>query len=221
MIHVACSGFGGPVSLYWKVFSGLEISDTETALPGEGSLRRWQRESIKPFVFTMLAPKQIAADGFVAHDPKASGLAALAPLAKDLAAPAIVFVASPEFKNTKQNRESISGFLQKYPKTLPIPVLDLRGFSEAEALELCGDTRAIPALNPTTSRAAATGKLAYFRLHGPSGPKSRYDDDALKRVAKTLLASKAATTIVVFANVDMQANGTTLRRLLTDAAEPT
>ena len=45
MFVVACSGFPVPVSRYWQEFDAVEISDTEIAIPGAGTVRRWIREA--------------------------------------------------------------------------------------------------------------------------------------------------------------------------------
>jgi uncharacterized protein YecE (DUF72 family) len=56
MFVVACSGFPVPVSRYWREFDAVEISDTEIAIPGAGTVRRWIREAPDNFLFTVVLP---------------------------------------------------------------------------------------------------------------------------------------------------------------------
>lgn len=60
------------------------------------------------------------------------------------------------------------------------------------------------------------GKVArgYYRLPGPAGFKSRYEDPALDQVAEAIQATHSAETFVVFSNVDMYADSKRLRRIL-------
>ena len=57
MLLVACSGFPVPVSRYWGAFPAVEISDTEIAMPGRGSIRRWTREAPEGCLVSVLAPQ--------------------------------------------------------------------------------------------------------------------------------------------------------------------
>ena len=54
----------------------------------------------------------------------------------------------------------------------------------------------------------------YYRLPGPAGFKSRYEDPAIDQIAEALGATQSAETWVVFANVDMYADARRLRRVL-------
>ena len=93
MPFVACSGFPVPVSRYWAELPAVEISDTENAVPGAGTVRRWLREAPAGFAFTVLAPKGIAAGGFLQKGKTTPGLMETVEVAKTLGAKAIVFAA--------------------------------------------------------------------------------------------------------------------------------
>jgi uncharacterized protein YecE (DUF72 family) len=48
--------------------------------------------------------------------------------------------------------------------------------------------------------------VAYYRLHGPAGHKSRYEDPAIDRLAEIARGAKHTDATYVFTNVDMFAD---------------
>ena len=73
-----------PVSRYWREFDAVEISDTEIAIPGAGTVRRWIREAPEGFLFTMVAPKSLSDSGFRRTKENKATCEAVAELASDL-----------------------------------------------------------------------------------------------------------------------------------------
>ena len=78
-----------------------------------------------------------------------------------------------------------------------------------------GKKNVVPAYDPLQDE-LGNGKpeLAYLRLPGPAGHRSRYDEASLEKVVAQVKASKAKITVCVFHNVDMHANATRARELL-------
>lgn len=216
MTVVACSGFPVPVSRYWGEFEAVEISETELGIPGAGTVRRWLRESPEGFTFTLLAPKDIAASGFALSPENDKLIKGVAALAKTMKAQAIVFAAPPEFACNRTTKSAVKKFVAALPARFPPVVLSLPGFSLAEIKSAIGTRKNVVAAYDPLHEAAtpSTDDLVYFRLPGPAGHRSRYDEGSLESVVEHIKASKAKTTICVFYNIDMHANASRARELL-------
>jgi hypothetical protein len=65
-------------------------------------------------------------------------------------------------------------------------------------------------------RHPAFGKVprGYYRMTGPAGYKSRYEDPPLATVADVITRTQSAECLAVFANVDMYADAKRLRKLM-------
>lgn len=216
MVVVACSGFPVPVSRYFREFEGVEISETELGIPGQGTVRRWLREAPEGFVFTLLAPKEIATGGFQPSPASEKLVKEVGALCKSMNALGVVFAAPPEFTATRPNKSAVKKFVDSLPARYPKAVLSLGGFKLAETLSaIDGKKNVIPAYDPLQDE-VPTGKaeLAYVRLPGPAGFRSRYDEGSLERAVEHLKASTAKHTVCVFHNIDMHANASRARELL-------
>lgn len=216
MAVVACSGFPVPVSRYFREFEGVEISETELGIPGAGTVRRWMREAPEGFVFTLLAPKEIANAGFLLTPPTEKLVKEVGALCKSMNALAVVFAAAPEFTPTRPNKSAVKKFVEGLPARYPKAVLSLGGFKLADTLS-CIDAKknVIAAYDPLVDDPPPSkGDLAYIRLPGPAGFRSRYDETSLERVVTHVKASKSKATVCVFHNIDMHANASRARELL-------
>jgi uncharacterized protein YecE (DUF72 family) len=56
--------------------------------------------------------------------------------------------------------------------------------------------------------------FAYYRLAGPAGHKSRYEDPAVDKLAEIAFASKHEHATYVFTNVDMFADAKRFKRAI-------
>jgi len=206
MFVVACSGFPVPVSRYWREFDAVEISDTEIAIPGAGTVRRWIRESPEDFLFTVVAPKSVSESGFRRTKENKATCDAVAKLAADLKAKAVVFAADETFKHGKANRSALRSFLGFLPEKMPPVVFDLDAWKPVDIVAACGDRSAIAAYDPLTDEPPPEAPMIYIRLPGPAGHRSRYDEAAIAMIADHCNALKPELGICVFRNIDMQTN---------------
>jgi uncharacterized protein YecE (DUF72 family) len=206
MFTVACSGFPVPVSRYWREFDAVEISDTEIAIPGAGTVRRWIRESPEDFLFTVVAPKSVADSGFRRTKENKATCEAVAALAKDLKAKAVVFHADEKFKHGKANRTALRAFLGFVPSDLPPLVLDFDAWKPSDIAAACGD--------PLTDDPPPKSKMTYIRLPGPAGHRSRYDEASVGKIADHCNSLDVEVGICVFRNIDMQTNAHQLTKRL-------
>jgi uncharacterized protein YecE (DUF72 family) len=216
MAVVACSGFPVPVSRYFREFQGVEISETELGIPGAGTVRRWLREAPEGFVFTLLAPKDIAGSGFLLNPANDKLVKEVGALCKSMKAEAVVFAAPPEITPTRPNKAALRKFVEALPARYPKAVLSLSGWKLSEVVTaIDGKKNVIPSFDPLQDDPSAEkSEFLYLRLPGPAGHRSRYDEGSLERVVAQIRASKAKHTVCVFHNVDMHANATRARELL-------
>jgi uncharacterized protein YecE (DUF72 family) len=217
MAVVACSGFPVPVSRYFREFEGVEISETELGIPGAGTVRRWLREAPEGFVFTLLAPKEITNNGFQITPSSEKLVKEIGVLCKSMNAAGVVFAAPPEFTATRPNKSAVKKFVESLPARYPKAVLSLGGFKLADMVScIDGKKNVIAAYDPLQDDppASAKAELAYIRLPGPAGFRSRYDEGSLEKVVSHVKSSKAKLTVCVFHNIDMHANATRARELL-------
>lgn len=217
MVFVACSGFPVPVSRYFGEFLAVEISDTELGMPGEGTIRRWLREAPDGFAFTMLAPKEVGESGFeISHEVR-EALGNVGRLALRMNARAVVFVAPEDFKLAPNRRAALAGFIDWLPEKFPPIVVDLPAWKPDHVLSACEGHPVVVAYDPLNDEPpSGQQELRYIRLPGPAGHRSRYDDEAIDRIAAHCRQAEeqAETVICVFRNIDMHANALQLMERL-------
>ncbi len=207
---VACSGFPVPVSRYWKEFTAVEVTETETRLPGAGTVRRWVRESPEGFVFTFRAPAAFAQAGFQLDEELGSLLSEVSALSETLRARAIVFAAGETFKHNRLTRSAVRRFIGALPDDFPTPVLDFPSWSMTQKLEVTADSRAAVAYDPLKDTRPKSQPLHYLTLTGPAGHRSRYDDGSIDKIFESIASIKRGEFMCVFRNIDMHANASTL-----------
>jgi len=211
MISIACSGFPIPVSRYFQEFTAVEISDTELGLPGSGTVRRWLREASPGFVFSVVAPKQIAGSGFSLDPSMKQAVGAVAGFAKTLKSQVVVFAANEEFKPSRANRTRLQAFAEHIAGKVKRPVFDLPAWPRKEAASALSKLDVCVAFDPLTEAPDPKSSFAYGRMAGPSGYKSRYDVASLDRVVELCKKSSAQHTYVAFRNIDRYENSRYVR----------
>lgn len=216
MTLIGCSGFPVPATRYLKEFVLAEVADTFLGVPGPAIVRRWRRESPDGFVFTALAPREISADHFKPSAAADAAWEAFLPVARDLEARAIVVLSAPEMTASKPNRAAVHAFFERAETTTDKPFVwePPASWELKEAEATVKDLGVLVARDP--SRHPAFGKVprGYYRLTGPAGYKSRYEDPPLAAAAEVIARTQAAECIAVFANVDMYADAKRMRKLL-------
>ncbi|MBK6691087.1 MAG: DUF72 domain-containing protein [Myxococcales bacterium] len=211
---VGCAGFPVPATRYFKEFAFVEVQDTHVALPGTGTIRRWKREAPPGFVFSLLAPKEIGQEGYREGKVTESALKSLTEVAKELDATMAIFVAPPEFASNRANKAMLKTFLESLRKKFgrivwePPPTWD-----PDDASDLAQEAGATAARDPL-HHGSHGGTFGYYRLPGPAGHKSRYEDPAIEKIAKVASEADHKEAIYVFTNVDMFADAKRLRKLL-------
>jgi uncharacterized protein YecE (DUF72 family) len=214
MITIGCAGFPVPATRYFKEFLFVEVQETHVSLPGTGTIRRWRREAPKGFSFSMLAPREIGQEGFREGKVIESALKSLMDVGKELDATIAIFVAPPEFAATRPNKtalkEFLSGVRKKFDRVIWEPPAT---WDPADADALATEVGAVAARDPL-AHGTTTLPVAYYRLPGPAGHKSRYEDPAIEKLGELAKKAKNKDATYVFTNVDMFADAKRLKKAI-------
>lgn len=214
MITVGCAGFPVPATRYFREFMFVEVQETHVSLPGPGTIRRWRREAPEGFQFALLGPREIGQEGFRDGKVIETALKSIEAVAEELAARCAVFTGPPEFAPSKANKGILREFLVGVKKRFERVVFEPpAGWDLDECDELVSEIGALVARDPLTSGLSKL-KVAYYRLHGPAGHKSRYEDPAIERLAEIARGAKHTDATYVFTNVDMFADAKRFKKAL-------
>ena len=213
-LTIGCAGFPVPATRYFKEFLFVEVQETHLAAPGTGTIRRWRREAPKGFTFAMLAPRDIGQEGYREGKVIETALKGLLVVGKELDARTAVFVAPPEFTPGRNNKSAVKEFLAGVKKRFDRVVWEASpGWDPGEAAGICADSGVICARDPL-AHGAIDADVAYYRLPGPAGHKSRYEDPAIERLAAIARDAKNTDATYVFTNVDMFADAKRFKKAL-------
>jgi uncharacterized protein YecE (DUF72 family) len=214
MITIGCAGFPVPATRYFKEFLFVEVQETHVAQPGTGTIRRWRREAPAGFGFSLLAPREIGQEGFREGKVTETALRALTAVAKELEAQTAIFVAPADFQLSRTNKSAVKDFLASVKKKFKRIVWEPPpGWDADEAQSLADESGATVARDPLLS-GGSKAPFAYYRLAGPAGHKSRYEDPAVDKLAEMALAAKHEDATYVFTNVDMFADAKRFKRAI-------
>ena len=214
MITIGCAGFPVPATRYFKEFLFVEVQETHVSTPGTGTVRRWRREAPDGFVFALLAPREIGQEGFREGKITETALKNLTEVTKELEGQAAVFIAPPEFTASRANKAAVKDFLagvkKKYKRIVwePPPT-----WNADDAQGIAAESGAVAARDPLAS-GTTSAQVGYYRLPGPAGHKSRYEDPAIEKLAEIALATKNEHATFVFTNVDMFADAKRFKKVM-------
>jgi uncharacterized protein YecE (DUF72 family) len=211
MLTVGCAGFAVPATRYFKEYLFVEIQETNLAVPGPGTIRRWGREAPDGFEFALLGPREIIQEGFKPGKVVDAALEALAGVRDALKATTAVFVAPPEFPANKANKENLKQFLKLAKSQYDRIVFDVPALKPDDADALAEDTNTLASRDPLHQGLSKRDE-AYYRLPGPAGRKSRYEDPAIEELAQIALSDPSQRAHYVFANVDMFSDAKRFRK---------
>ncbi|CAN5229694.1 DUF72 domain-containing protein [soil metagenome] len=215
MIVVGCAGFPVPATRFFKEFSFVEIQETHLAIPGIGTVRRWKREAPPGFEFAMLAPREIGQEGFKEGKVTETALKNVLSTGGELGATTAVFVAPTDFPTGRTSKGAVKEFLVSVRKKFDRVVWEAPlTWDVKDADSVAGDSGAIIARDPLT-QGLSKAAVAYYRLPGPAGHKSRYEDPAIEKLAALAKTATHHTVVhYVFTNVDMFADAKRFKKLM-------
>ncbi|MDP9150188.1 MAG: DUF72 domain-containing protein [Myxococcota bacterium] len=214
MITIGCAGFPVPATRYFKEFLFVEVQDTHVTQPGTGTVRRWRREAPPGFAFALLAPRDIGQEGFREGKVTETALRNLIDVAKELEGETAVFVSPADFTASRGNKAAVKDFLSSVKKRFKRIVWEPPPLWDADdAQQLAHESGATAARDPL-AHGTTKAPFAYYRLPGPAGHKSRYEDPAIERLAEIAGAAANENATYVFTNVDMFADAKRLKKAL-------
>jgi uncharacterized protein YecE (DUF72 family) len=214
MVTIGCAGFPVPATRYFKEFLFVEIQETHVAVPGTGTIRRWRREAPEGFRFSLLAPREVGQEGFREGKVTETSLKLLDEIGKELLADTAVFVAPVDFASNRGNKVAVRDFLQSVrPRFDHIVWEPPAAWDADEAAQLATDSGAVASRDPL-AHGTTKDAFAYYRLPGPAGHKSRYEDHAIDKLAVLAASEPNEAAIYVFTNVDMFADAKRLKKAL-------
>jgi uncharacterized protein YecE (DUF72 family) len=212
MMVVGCAGFAVPATRYFKEYFFVEVQETHLAIPGAGTLRRWRREAPQDFAFALLGPREITQEGFRGGKVIETALERLGEVAQELDARTAIFLSPPDFPQTRANRTALRDFLKDVRKKFDRVVFEAGpAWKPDDADELAEDTDTLAARDPL-QHGLSKRSNAYYRLPGPAGHKSRYEDPAIERLADVAKTDLKQQATYVFTNVDMFADAKRFKR---------
>lgn len=205
-VVVGCCGFAVPPTRYFKDFSYVEVQEAHLSAPQMGTIRRWKREATSDFTFAVMGPREIGLEGYREGKVLDAALATLDEVAKALAATTVVFAAPQDFAASRANKALLRTFFDRVRRRWDAIVWEPPASWDADdASALCEECKVVAARDPLL-HGLSTAPIGYYRMGGPAGHKSRYEDPAIEQLAA--LAAKAGHTraTYVFTNVDMFAD---------------
>jgi uncharacterized protein YecE (DUF72 family) len=214
MITVGCAGFAVPATRYFKEYLFVEVQETHLGAPGAGTVRRWRREAPEGFRFALLGPREIGQENFRSGKVIENALKALGEVAAELDARTAVFVAPADFSASRPNRAALKEFLglaRSQFDTVVFEVGPAWDLDDADAL--AADTGTLCARDPL-NQGLSKRDVAYYRLPGPAGHKSRYEDPAIEKLAEIAEGGLDQTATYVFCNVDQFADAKRFRKMI-------
>ena len=175
-------------------------------------MRRWKREAPRGFEFAILAPREIGQEGFRAGKLLEHALESLEKVGSELEATTAVFVAPADFAHNRANKAALKEFLGSVSGLFERIVVELPAWDPEEADSIASETGALATRDPL-AHGASKRPTAYYRLPGPAGPKSRYEDPAIERLAEIAHEAGHEAAHYVFTNVDMFADAKRFKRV--------
>jgi uncharacterized protein YecE (DUF72 family) len=216
MVTVGCAGFPVPATRYFKEFSFVEVQETHLSLPGRGTIRRWRREAPDGFRFALLGPRNVGQEGFRVGKVTETALESIQGVAEQLDAKTAVFVAPNEFTSSRTNKSVLKEFLAEVKTRFDHVVFEPgEGWDLDDCDKLAEEVGAVVARDPLV-QGLSKRDVAYYRLHGPAGHKSRYEDPAIERLSEIAADAGHETATYVFTNVDMFADAKRFKKALSD-----
>ena len=216
MITVGCAGFPVPATRYFKEFQFVEVQETHLSLPGRGTIRRWRREAPPGFRFALLGPRNVGQEGFRVGRVTETALDNIDTIAEQLEARSAIFVAPNEFGPSRTNKSVLRDFLAEIKRRFEHVIFEPSSEWDLDECDKLGEEcDAIIARDPLV-QGLSERPVAYYRLHGPAGHKSRYEDPAIEKLSELAAQAGHEESTYVFTNVDMFADAKRFKKAVKD-----
>jgi uncharacterized protein YecE (DUF72 family) len=125
-----------------------------------------------------------------------------------------VFVAPPEFTAGRNNKAVLKEFLQSVRRKFDRVVWEPSAVWDPDDADALATEAGVVAARDPLAHGTSAAPLAYYRLPGPAGHKSRYEDPAIDKLADLAGAAKNKDATYVFTNVDMFADAKRFKKAI-------
>jgi uncharacterized protein YecE (DUF72 family) len=234
MIKIGCADFPIPPSKYFQEWRLVEIQQTLSRFPGEGTVQRWLAEAPAGFEFVVVASPLItyepdspsfkyqdlprrrgkgAFGGFRLNDITRAAMARTTDLATDLGAQLVLFQTPAEFNSSRAHLEQMRKFFETVERGEFTFVWEALGSWAAKTvLKVSESLDLIPCVNPLDFEPLPEGLTAFFHLNGPAGFRSRYEEESLGELVK--ICRRYDEVYCVVTNIDMHNDTMRLRKII-------
>ncbi|GAB4344768.1 MAG: DUF72 domain-containing protein [Candidatus Abyssubacteria bacterium] len=231
---VGCCGFAVAKSRYFAEFEAVEIQRTFYDLPRLSTAEKWRCEAPEGFEYTSKAWQLITHEpssptyrrlksgieerkkkrygSFKPTDEVMEAWTQFLRFTRALGAGKVIFQCPAGFSPSAGNKKNMRAFFSSIDRTGLVCIWEPRGdWKREEIRELCVECSLVHCVDPFKSKSVADS-IQYFRLHGISGYRYRYDDADLDTLLGKLDLGRLA--YVMFNNVSMFEDARRFKRLL-------
>ncbi len=219
-IRVACAGYKGHLSAYWRELDALELSDDQSRARA-GTQHRW-REAAPPDVrIVPRLPQELAMVDF--HGPVADAWwARSVEIAQRLGSDTLLLRTPPDFRPTTANRQALISFFGARRRPGLSVAWRAEGLWDGQAEDrnaVCAEAGLVPVVDPLGIEPdeleveLPEGEHIYWRLMGRPGGGTRFSESDLQQVLGML--DGRTSGYVVFGAGWMTSDARRLRALLT------
>ena len=234
MIKIGCADFPIPPSKYFQEWRLVEIQQTLSRFPGEGTVQRWLAEAPAGFEFVVVASPLITTEpdspnlkyqelprtrsrgafgGFRLNDITRKALEKTYDLATDLKAQLVLFQTPPEFNSSRAHLEQMRTFFERVDRGKFTFVWEALGnWAPKTVLKVSESLDLIPCVNPLEFKPLPEGLSAFFHLNGPAGFRSRYEEESLSELVQ--ICKGYDEVYCVFTNIDMHNDTMRLKKIV-------
>ncbi len=223
IIKVGCCGFTVARPKYFQTFLVVEIQQSFYQPPKQDTVKRWRDEAPANFEFTLkacqlitheassptyrrlkgpLSQKQRGQVGsFRATEVVRWAWETTLQMARLLAADKVVFQCPASFAPTNENMERMREFFSNINREGVTCIREPRGKWQDEQIgQLCRELDLVHCVDPFKAKSVTAG-LRYYRLHGITGYRHKYNDEELRDLLRH--RAENAATYYLFNNVSM------------------
>jgi uncharacterized protein YecE (DUF72 family) len=218
-IRIACAGYRGHLSAYWRDLDALEMSDDQSRAKA-ATHARWREAAPKDVRFVPRLPAEIALTDF--HGPVAEAWwTRCLQVVERLGADTVLFRTGPDFRPTAENRRALVSFFGPRRRAGLSVAWRAEGLWDGQPEDrngVCVEAGLVPVVDPLgidpddRDAELPAGEHVYWRLLGRPGGGTRFSESDLQDVL-ALLADRTSG-YVVFGAGWMTGDARRLRSLL-------
>ena len=219
-VRIACAGFKGHLSVYWRELDALELSDDQSRARGPAQ-RKWRAAAPADARFVPRLAEEIALVDFRGPVAEAWWTRSLT-TAERLGADTLLLRTPPDFRPTTANRQAIISFFANRPRPGLSVAWRAEGLWDGQPEDrnaVCAEAGLIPVVDPLGIEPDAletdlpVGAQVYWRLLGRPGGGTRFSESDLAQIMGMLEGRTHG--YVVFGAGWMTSDARRLRALLT------